>query len=33
LVEVKEGDKFRLDGYKYQIIKGNIVCLNETKGL
>ncbi len=33
LVKVKEGDVFKLDGYRYKIIKGNIVCLNENKGL
>jgi len=26
LINAKEGDKFKLDGYRYEIINGNIVC-------
>ena len=33
LMDAKEGDKFKLDGYRYEIVNGNIVCLNIEKGL
>ena len=33
LVKAKEGDKFKLDGYRYEIVNGKIVCLNINKGL
>ena len=33
LMDAKDGDKFKLDEHRYQIVNGNIVCLTKDKGL